>query len=74
MQRVEQGGDDLIERPPSDRAILVLRQGAGYGDDVDTRGGANGSGTPWTNGILQPRSAPVEVTPSPRACRAVVTA
>src|SRR5207249_6223778 len=32
MQSIEQGGNDLIERPPRDRAILVLRQGAGHGE------------------------------------------
>ena len=53
MQSIEQGGNDLIERPPRDRAILVLRQGAGHGDDLDTSEGANGSGTPWAHGILQ---------------------
>lgn len=74
MESVEQGGDDRIERPPRARAILGLRQGAGDGEDVDPRGGAHGAGTPWTHGLVQPRDAPVEVPPSPRACRAVVTA
>ena len=73
-QSVEQGRHDRIQGPAGNGAILVLWQGAGSRDALDASGWGNDLWTSRSESILQTREAQVEVTPSPRASRAVVAA
>jgi hypothetical protein len=67
----QQGGHDLIERPPCDRAPLLLRHLAGDSDDRHAGARGHGARSPRAGGILEARKAEGGIPSSPRTHGAI---